>query len=80
MRIERCTHDPRAVNLERSLIAPGDPRDAGLGIYGILVPGVATNPTHMGAESISFDLPGMSFDEAVRWMEAHLPWRRISTE
>jgi len=43
------------------------------GIYGILVPGVATNPTHMGGESISFDLPGMSFDDAVRWMESHLP-------
>ncbi len=43
------------------------------GIYGILVPGVATNPTHMGAESISFDLPGMSFDDAVPWMESHLP-------
>lgn len=31
MRIDRCTHDPRSANLERSLIAPGDPRDAGLG-------------------------------------------------
>ncbi|MEA1798300.1 MULTISPECIES: hypothetical protein [Rhodococcus] len=50
---------------------PSDSQDSGR--YGILVPAVATNPTLMGAESISFDLPGMSFDEAVRWMEAHLP-------
>ncbi|NRI69158.1 hypothetical protein FEZ60_26905 [Rhodococcus sp. MS16] len=43
------------------------------GQHGIVVPGIATNPTRMGAESISFDLPGMSFEEAVQWMETHLP-------
>ncbi|MDJ0441416.1 hypothetical protein [Rhodococcus qingshengii] len=43
------------------------------GQYGIVVPGVATNPTRMGTDSISFDLPGMSFFEAVQWMQSHLP-------
>ena len=43
------------------------------GKHGIVVPAVATNPTLVGSDSISFDLPGMSFDDAVHWMQAHLP-------
>ena len=74
-----CGSSDAPTNLAQStLSSPSSPpaptpetQDSGK--YGILVPGVATNPTHIGAESISFDLPGMSFDTAVRWMEMHLP-------
>src|SRR3972149_6983427 len=62
---------PSTSSAPSSRLATPETQDSA--IYGLLATGVATNPTHMGAESISFDLPGMSFDEAVRWMEAHLP-------
>ncbi|MDV6266938.1 hypothetical protein [Rhodococcus globerulus] len=52
--------------------APAAPATQDSGKYGIVVPGVATNPTRVAPDSISFELPGMSFDAAVQWMEAHL--------
>ncbi|MGR6579246.1 excalibur calcium-binding domain-containing protein [Rhodococcus qingshengii] len=43
------------------------------GMYGILVPGTATNRNQLSSNSVSFDLPGMDLDEAAKWMGSHLP-------
>lgn len=67
---------PTTPALSTASVSPSSlvvPEAQGSGQYGIVVPAVATNPTRLGAGSISFDLPGMSFEEAVQWMETHLP-------
>jgi hypothetical protein len=43
------------------------------GMFGILVPGSANNRTQQGSNTVSFDLAGMDFNEAAKWMGAHLP-------
>lgn len=63
---------PRSnANAPPSTAAVPETQDSGK--HGILVPGVATNPTRIGADSVTFDLPGMSLAEAVQWMGMHLP-------
>ncbi|MGR6584805.1 hypothetical protein ACT89R_29810 (plasmid) [Rhodococcus qingshengii] len=64
---------PAASTAVSSPWAPVDTATQDTGRYGIVVPAVAANPTHIDPDSISFDLPGMSFEDAAQWMQAHLP-------
>lgn len=67
-----CETDGAAkVSTSATVATAAETQDSGM--FGILVPGSANNRTQQGSNTVSFDLPGMTFDEAAEWMGTHLP-------